>query len=141
MGATGETTWSKVEAAANELRDHWNKVKATHGNPGDGLIGNMIGALLEAIEAHALVAQMIDREPTAERVIECPRCQAPIKVHESPSPLAALDAAERALLVAGGWTEADGEWRCSREPWKPVPWSREDALRIARRELTARGAR
>ena len=28
MGATGETTWSKVEAAANELRDHWNKAKA-----------------------------------------------------------------------------------------------------------------
>lgn len=67
-------TWDAVATRAEALRAHWNKVKATSGNPGDALIGNMLGALLEAVEAHGKA-----------------------------DPFAALHAAEEAVLVARGW--------------------------------------
>ena len=54
-----------------------------------------------------------------------------------PDPLAALEAAERRLLEAGGWTAGDrGFWI---DPDDGTQWPREGAISDVRRRLAAKG--
>ncbi len=59
-----------------------------------------------------------------------------VAVAQSSDPLAALEAAERRLLEAGGWIEAKDGWVC---PVRNLVWMRDRAVTIERRRLAAKG--